>query len=99
MIEITEKYILEFDNNIMKKRKLQPTDYQYITGKKQHEFKSPQGEGEESISGTIAGLESDDDVLAAAHEMGIGLSEDYEHPKELNIAKDIERAEEHKRTH
>lgn len=61
--------------------------------------KSPQEEGEESISGSMAGLESDDDVLATAHEMGIGLSGDYEHPKELNIARDMDRAEKYKRTH
>ena len=83
----------------MKRIKIKPTNYFNITGKKQHPFKSPQEEGEESISGTVAGLESDDDVLKAAHEMGIGLSEDYEHPKELDIAKDIEKAEKYKRTH
>ncbi len=83
----------------MRRKRLKPTDYINLSGKKQHQYKSPQEEGEESMSGTMAGLESDDDVLAAAHEMGIGLSEDYEHPKELNIARDIEKAEEHKRTH
>jgi len=83
----------------MKNKKIKPSDYAYLHGKKQQTFKSPQEEGEESMSGTLAGLESDDDVLAAAHEMGIGLSEDYEHPKELDIAKDIDRAEEYKRTH
>ena len=44
-------------------------------------------------------LESDDDALKSAHEMGIGLSENYEHPKELDIAKDVNKAEEHVRTH
>mgnify|MGYP001601634247 CR=1 FL=1 len=83
------------------KRRIKPEDLAtlYLKGKKAHIYKSPQREGEESISGTIAGLESDDDVLEAAHQMGIGLSEDYEHPKELDIAKDIDKAEEYKRTH
>lgn len=84
----------------MRRKRLKPTDFYIdLRGKKQHQYKSPQGEGEESISGTIAGLESDDDVLKAVHEMGIGLSEDYEHPKELDIAYDIQKAERHKRTH
>jgi hypothetical protein len=83
----------------MRRKKLKPTDYVNLRGKKQHPFKSPQEEGEEYISGTIAGLESDDDVLEAAHEMGIGLSEDYEHPKELDIARDVEKEERYKRTH
>jgi len=56
-------------------------------------------QGEESISGSMPDLESDDDALKSAHEMGIGLSENYEHPKELDIAKDIDKAEEHVRTH
>jgi hypothetical protein len=62
-------------------------------------IKSPQMQGEESISGSMPDLESDDDVLKSAHEMGIGLSENYEHPKELDIAKDVNKAEEHVRTH
>jgi len=62
-------------------------------------IKSPQMQGEESISGSMPDLESDDDALKSAHEMGIGLSENYEHPKELDIAKDIDKAEEHVRTH
>ena len=62
-------------------------------------IKSPQIQGEESISGSMPDLESDDDTLKSAHEMGIGLSENYEHPKELDIAKDIDKAEEHARTH
>ena len=62
-------------------------------------IKSPQMQGEESISGSMPDLESDDDALKSAHEMGIGLSENYEHPKELDIAKDIDKAEDHVRTH
>jgi hypothetical protein len=62
-------------------------------------IKSPQMLDEESISGSMPDLESDDDVLKSAHEMGIGLSENSEHPRELDIAKDVDKAEEHIRTH
>ena len=62
-------------------------------------IKSPQKLDEESISGSMPDPESDDDALKSAHEMGIGLGESYEHPKELDIAKDVNKAEEHIRTH
>lgn len=84
--------------NLKKKNKFTPYELNF-RGRTAHMFKSPQGEGEDSMSGSMADLESDDDVLMAAHMMGLGLSEDYEHPKELNIARDMEKAEHYKMTH
>lgn len=83
----------------MKKKKLKLTELPDYRGRKYPKTKSPQELGEESISGSIPSLESDNDVLKSAHEMGIGLGESYEHPRELDIDKDIEKAEEYKRTH
>ncbi|OGH16973.1 MAG: hypothetical protein A3C30_01845 [Candidatus Levybacteria bacterium RIFCSPHIGHO2_02_FULL_40_18] len=83
----------------IRRKRLKAADLAFGQGKKSYLAKSPQEADEESISGRIADLESDDDVLEAAHKMGIGLSEDYEHPRELDIAKDVEKAEKYKRTH
>ena len=52
--------------------------------------KSPSEIGNTSISGYMPDLESDDDVLQNAHQMGIAPNAYLEHPKELNIAKNIE---------
>lgn len=60
---------------------------------------SPGERGSESISGSESDVESDDDVLQNAHHMGIAPNADLEHPKPLNIARDINNAEEHIRTH
>lgn len=55
--------------------------------------------GEQSISGDMPDPESDDDVLENAHMMGLALDEDEEHPKPLNIASDVQKAEEYRKTH
>lgn len=55
--------------------------------------------GEASESGENADLESDDDVMKQAHQMGIGLNDTSEHPEELNIAKDINDAEDYQKDH
>ncbi len=60
---------------------------------------SPESLGEYDESGSAPDPESDDDVTQAAQDMGIGLDADPEHPKELNIADDIDKAEEYQRTH
>lgn len=52
---------------------------------KHEEAKSPQEEGEESISGDMADLESDDNVLDAAHKVGLYENADEEHPEELGL--------------
>ncbi len=60
---------------------------------KHQKVKTPQNQGEESISGSMAGVESDDNTLDAAHEMGLYQKADEEHPKEVGIAEEIDKAE------
>lgn len=60
---------------------------------------SPESVGEYDESGSAPDPDSDDDVTEAAQDMGIGLDADPEHPKELNIADDIDKAEEYQHTH
>lgn len=50
-------------------------------------------EGEEWVGGDMPNVESDDDTLANAQMMGMQLGEDEEHPMELDIARDVDRAE------
>lgn len=57
-------------------------------------LKSPSVQGEESVSGDMPDPESADDTLMNAHAMGEQLDEDLEHPKPLDIAGDIDKAEE-----
>lgn len=49
--------------------------------------------GEQTISGTNADLESDDNTLDAVHEAGLYGDQDEEHPGEINIAKEVEKDE------
>ncbi|HSW88332.1 MAG TPA: hypothetical protein VLG12_04165 [Candidatus Saccharimonadales bacterium] len=60
---------------------------------------SPAIQGEQSVSGDMPDVESDDDTLANAHAVGTQQDEDLEHPGELDIARDIDAAEENIRTH
>ncbi len=62
-------------------------------------LKSPQREGEETISGHMSDIESDDVTLKNAQDVGFQLDEEEEHPKPLSIARDIDKAERHKREH
>lgn len=59
----------------------------------------PNVKGEQEISGDMPDPASDDDTLENAHKAGIALNEDEEHPQELDIGGDIDKAEEYKRTH
>ena len=54
-------------------------------------------DGEEKISGSVPDLESDDDTLENAHEMGLYKADDGEHPQELNLADEVMKAEENRR--
>lgn len=54
-------------------------------------------DGEEKISGSVPDLESDDDMLENAHEMGLYKADDGEHPQELNLAGEVMKAEENRR--
>lgn len=60
---------------------------------------SPAVEGEQSISGDMPDPSSDDDVLQNAQNMGVAVGEDTEHPQTLDIAGDMDKAEEYQRTH
>lgn len=47
----------------------------------------------QTIFGHAAGPSSDDDTLANAQKMGIGLDENDDEPAELNLAKTVQEAE------
>lgn len=52
---------------------------------------------EESIIGDAPDLESDDDMLENAHDMGLYKADDGAHPQELNLAGEVMKAEENRR--
>lgn len=56
-------------------------------------YNSPEEQGEHSVSGSDPAPESDDDTLANAHAVGEQLEEDPEHPEELDLARDVDNAE------
>lgn len=58
---------------------------------------TPGVEGEGKISGDTPELESDDDMLENAHDMGLYKSDDGEHPQELNVAEEVMTAEKTRR--
>ena len=49
--------------------------------------------GEQQVSGDMPDPESDDDTLLNSHQVGLRLDEDYDNPRELNIAADVAAAE------
>ena len=53
--------------------------------------------GEEAIDGDTADLESDDDMLENAHDMGLYKGDDGAHPQELNLAAEVQNAEDGRR--
>ena len=55
--------------------------------------------GEQSVSGDMPDPESDDDTLENEHEVGLKLNEDEEHPKPLDLAGDMNKAEEYHKRH
>lgn len=59
----------------------------------------PSSQGEQSVSGDMPSPESDDDTLANAQQVGSQVDEDTEHPEEVDIARDIDEAEEWHREH
>jgi hypothetical protein len=62
-------------------------------------YSQPEHLGEQAVSGSTPDPTADDDTLEAAHAVGTQLNEDEEHPQELDIARDIDKAEESIRTH
>jgi len=81
------------DNNTLK------DDIIELQQKARSSRKSPSERGEDSVSGSTPSPESDDDTLQNVHQMGIAPNADLEHPTELNIAKDMDNAEEYRKTH
>ena len=65
--------------------------------KKHKKVVTPAQAGEGKISGSVPDLESDDDMLENAHEMGLYQADDGEHPQELNIADQVMAAEKKRR--
>ncbi len=59
----------------------------------------PHVAGEQGMNATNPDPASDDDTLANAQNVGLRLDEDEEHPQELDIGSDIDKAEEFHRTH
>lgn len=49
--------------------------------------------GDEDISGSMPNPESDDDVLDVAHKRGLYQKANEEHPEELDIASQVDKAE------
>jgi hypothetical protein len=62
-------------------------------------YHQPYNQGEQSVSGTTPDVESDDDTLENVHAVGQQLEEDDEHPQELDIARDIDEAEDYHHSH
>jgi hypothetical protein len=69
------------------------------TGNEELDNASADESGEQSVSGDMPDPASDDDTLENAHAVGLRLNEDEEHPQELDIASDLDKAEEYQRTH
>lgn len=67
--------------------------------KKHSDVKPPSIKGEEAVSGDNPDPSSDDDTLKNAHEVGEQLEEDPEHPKPVALDRDVDKAEDYKRTH
>lgn len=69
-----------------------------LNPKHRQEFAEKASETEEdSIIGETADLESDDDMLENAHDMGLYKADDGEHPQELNVAAEVLSAENNRR--
>lgn len=64
---------------------------------KQEFVEKAAGTEEDSIIGETADLESDDDMLENAHDMGLYKADDGAHPQELNLAAEIQSAEDNRR--
>lgn len=62
------------------------------------EASPPHVTGEQGLNATNPDPASDDDTLANAHNVGLRLDEDEEHPQELDIGSDIDKAEEYNRS-
>lgn len=77
------------DNNVMKPDVIS-LDQLEQEEKPEKPFTTPQLEDEQSVSGTMADPESDDDTLKNAHDMGLQRGETYDNAEEINTARDID---------
>jgi hypothetical protein len=68
----------------------------YLVNKKDASGNDSPGSDNNNTAGAAY---SQDDTLEVAHASGMQLDEDDEHPQELNIARDIDQAEESIRSH
>jgi len=91
--QTTESYDKPVNNDTFKQ------DMEELKKLSNSSLESPSERGSNSISGSTPLPTSDDDVLQNAHQMGIAPNEDLEHPKPLNIAKNIDDAERYRREH
>ncbi len=69
------------------------------TGNETLDDAAPHTVGEQGVNATNPDPASDDDTLANAQNVGLRLDEDEEHPQELDIGSDIDKAEEYHRNH
>lgn len=83
-------------NDVNSPTRANPTKQEEVNGLNNP---TPGEVGESSVSGDMPDPDSDDDTLENAHSAGLRLNEDEEHPQELDIASDIDKAEEYQRTH
>lgn len=72
-------------------------DYLTDEGKKHGQAFQTEFIEDESSTGDMAALESDDDMLENAHDMGLYRNDDGEHPQELNVAAEVMKAEDNRR--
>ncbi len=61
--------------------------------KKHRVVKESEMTGDEDVSGSMANPESDDDVLDSIHKMGLYQKANEEHPEELGLGEQVDKAE------
>lgn len=55
--------------------------------------------GQQAGNASMPDPTADDDTLQNAHAVGSQADEDEEHPQELGVSRDIDKAQEYNRTH
>ncbi|HVT01729.1 MAG TPA: hypothetical protein VHE53_05905 [Patescibacteria group bacterium] len=60
---------------------------------------SPERQDEQSVSGSMPDPESDDDTLKNAQDVDLQAGENTESPEEIDISRDVNKAEENQKTH
>lgn len=62
-------------------------------------FQQPENLGQQAANASMPDPTSDDDTLQNAQAVGTQMDEDDEHPEELGMGRDIDKAQEYHRTH